>query len=132
MDYCTLEDAWGVKTFRTQLPAPAPRHCEPIQAGRWPVSGPFGYRQAAPAAPFSSRSEGTGFQPGQDTAPSGLHPVALAYMQDGVEGLLRVLPDAAIDELRARLVVGGLNVVAGVLLAGFVMLLLWDVLLKRR
>ena len=116
MDYCSIEDAWGVKSFSsgdvslTQPPCP-----DPIRKGPWSVSGPFGYRA-----------------PDSDGRGSRLHPVAACYMENGVDGILHVLPTHAIDELRHRLATSSLNVVAGGLLLGFVLLILWDVLIKRR
>lgn len=118
MDYCSLEDAWGVKSFRTlvpQLNAP-PRASEPNSNGKWPVSGPFGYRA----------------HPQDKEDVSSMHPVTMAYMQGGVDGVLMALPANALDELRSKLMVGQLNIVAGVLLLGFVLLILWDVMFKRR
>lgn len=118
MDYCSLEDAWGVKTFRTQLPDPAgPGYpADPATNGQWPVSGPFGWR--------------TPGGPKQEAQP--MNPVTMMYMNGGIEGILAALPPQALDELRAKLMVGQLNIVAGVLLFGFVVLILWDVLFKRR
>lgn len=121
MDYCSLEDAWGVKTFTTaNLPPPPADHHhrwrEPVPPGEWPVSGPFGYRPPARNV----------------DAAAGIHPVSACYLNHGVDGVLRALPQQAIEDLRARLAVNNLNVVAGGLLLGFILLILWDVVFRRR
>lgn len=79
------------------------------------MSGPFGYRPPSPT---------------DSSLP--LHPVTACYMQDGVEGILRALPGHAIEDMRNRLATSNLNVIAGALLFGFVLLIIWDVLIKRR
>jgi len=117
MEYCSLEDAWGVKTFANDCPPllqPQQWQERSVLGKQWPVSGPFGYRQ-----------------PNQ-TQSTALNPITSYYMQNGVDGLLLSLPQQAIDELRTRLVSNNLNVVAGALLLGFVMLILWDVIMRRR
>ena len=103
MDYSTLEDVWGVKTFET--PAPA-------LAGGW--------------------------EPENSSRPPDAvrNPVASVYFAQGVDGVLRSLPAHAIADLRARF--GGtgggpaLHMVAAVLLCGFVLLIMWDVLTRTR
>lgn len=116
MDYCSLEDAWGVRTFTTDNIPPHPSQQqwrEPVPPGEWPVSGPFGYRAPRHDVPA-------------------LHPVSACYLHHGVDGVLQALPQQAIEDLRNRLAASHLNVVAGALLFGFVLLIVWDVLVRRR
>ena len=81
------------------------------------MSGPFGYR------PELARQ--------QETRPV-LNPVAEVYVEEGIDGVLRSLPIQAVNELRSRLMGQNLNLIVGLLLMGFVLLILWDVLFKRR
>lgn len=109
-----------MKSFRTEDLPPSNRRCpDPISRGSWPVSGPFGYRP-----PNQS--------PERAQPPQGVHPVSECYLHHGVEGVLQALPQQAIDDLRSRLAVSNLNTIAGLLLFGFVLLIIYDVLVKRR
>lgn len=118
MDYCSLEDAWGVKSFVTgDMPTTKQRCPDPVSRGAWPVSGPFGYRPPRQDLPQQIQN---------------MHPVSECYLHNGVDGVLQALPQQAIDDLRSRLAVSNLNTVAGLLLFGFVLLIVYDVLFKRR
>lgn len=115
MDYCSLEDAWGVKSFQTNLPdvPPPAREKQDVEPQDWPVSGPYGYR------------------PQQYKPASNLNPVAAAYLYGGTDSILQALPQQAIEDLRSRLQANNFNVLAAALCFGFAIIILRDVLLKR-
>ena len=121
MEYSSLEDAWGVQSFETPLPAfndgnSNRQQWEP-QQGAYPVAGPWGYRPATDVT----------------KAPAGvLNPVAAVYMREGTAGVLRLLPAQAVEELKSQLGGNTIHAVAAVLLCGFVLLLMWDVLNRAR
>lgn len=117
MEYSSLEDAWGVKSFESSAPAfpdarPPMENWEPATS-QYPVAGPWGYR------------------PAHEYKPS-LNPVAAVYLRDGVDGLLRLLPAHATEELKVQLGGSNLHTIATVVLAGFVLLLIWDILNRAK
>lgn len=117
MEYGTLEDVWGVKTFETAQPLL--QHQPDLRAGwepeptQHPVSGAWGWRP-----------------PARSSA------VTAVYAAEGLDGVLASLPRHAVEELRARFAGGsggaGVHAVAAVLLCGFVLLIMWDILTRVR
>lgn len=111
MDYCSLEEAWGVKTFVTPDPSsPEPEQWSPDTP--WPVSGAWGYR------------------PAQNVQNNFIHQT---YIRDGLDGVLQALPPQAIDEIRQRLAsTSGLHTTAAFLLLGFVFMIVHDMWMRLR
>lgn len=115
MQFSTLQEAWGEHTFATPYPQLWPEQ----DRGQWepqptdaPIAGAWGYRP-----PMAGRAN---------------NPVADIYMREGIAGILRMLPLQAVDDLKGHLGGSSLHAMAAILMCGFVLLILYDILNRAR